>query len=124
MDALDEAVRLLEEAARLIRTHRDATPGVEAWRLTDREAAVLRLLREGRSNHEIAAALDISVHTARTHVSRVLGKLYVRSRWQLLDAVSDVRVRLVSARRRSLVPVGQLGREVGRRSHPTEEAVG
>jgi DNA-binding NarL/FixJ family response regulator len=123
VDVLDEAIRLLEEAARLIRAHRDATPAVEAWPLTERETAVLRLLRQGRSNQEIADALDISVHTARTHVSRVLAKLYVRSRWQLLATVDDVRVRLVSVRR-SHAPVGKLGRQVRRRSHPAEEAVG
>jgi DNA-binding CsgD family transcriptional regulator len=124
MDVLEEAVRLLEEAARLIRAHRDATPTVEAWRLTDRESDVLRLLREGRSNEEIADALDISVHTARTHVSRVLAKLYVRSRWQLLDVAGDVRIRLVSSRRPSFAAVGQLRRQIRRRSHPAEEAVG
>jgi DNA-binding CsgD family transcriptional regulator len=124
LDVLEEAVRLLEEATRLIRAHRDGRPAVEAWRLTDRESDVLKLLREGRSNEEIAAALEISVHTARTHVSRVLAKLYVRSRWQLLDVVSDVRVRLVSSRRPSLAAVGQLRRQVGRRRHPAEEAVG
>ena len=100
-DSLDEAIRLLEQAVRLIRAERGSTSSAEAWRLTEREAEVLRLLREGRTNREIALALHISVHTARTHVSRVLGKLYVRSRWQLLEAVDDLRVELRSARRKA-----------------------
>jgi DNA-binding CsgD family transcriptional regulator len=97
---LDEALRLLDQAAGLIRAHRAGSPSPETWRLTPREADVLRLLREGRSNREIATALGISLHTARTHVSRVLAKLYVRSRWQLIEIVDDARVSLRVARRR------------------------
>jgi DNA-binding NarL/FixJ family response regulator len=104
-DALDEAIRLLEEAARLIRAHRDSTPRAETWRLTQRESDVLRLLKEGRSNRDIATALDISLNTARTHVSRVLAKLYVRSRWQLLATADDLRVGLRSAGDRTNVLV-------------------
>lgn len=43
--------------------------------LTPREQEVLELLAEGRSNREIAVALDISVHTAKFHVDRILAKL-------------------------------------------------
>jgi predicted ATPase/DNA-binding CsgD family transcriptional regulator len=48
--------------------------------LTPREREVLRLLAEGRSNREIAAALSISLLTAKTHVARVLAKLDLPSR--------------------------------------------
>jgi DNA-binding NarL/FixJ family response regulator len=48
--------------------------------LTPREREVLRLLVEGRSDREIAAALFISPRTATTHVSHILGKLGVSSR--------------------------------------------
>ncbi|WP_131739943.1 response regulator transcription factor, partial [Actinomadura roseirufa] len=48
--------------------------------LTPREAEVLRLVAEGRSNREIAAALFISVKTASVHVSNILGKLGVSGR--------------------------------------------
>ncbi|MEN0062617.1 MAG: response regulator transcription factor [Myxococcota bacterium] len=43
--------------------------------LTPRETEVLELLAEGRSNREIALALDISPHTAKFHVDRILVKL-------------------------------------------------
>ncbi|MBX2801942.1 MAG: LuxR C-terminal-related transcriptional regulator [Myxococcales bacterium] len=43
--------------------------------LTPREEEVLELLAEGRSNREIAIALDISPHTAKFHVDRILLKL-------------------------------------------------
>ncbi|HEX7135620.1 MAG TPA: AAA family ATPase [Iamia sp.] len=50
--------------------------------LTPREAEVLALLAEGRTNGEIGAALYISTRTAGVHVSNILAKLGVRSRTQ------------------------------------------
>jgi predicted ATPase/DNA-binding CsgD family transcriptional regulator len=54
--------------------------GEAAAGLTAREAEVLHLLVEGRSNAEIAQVLFISPRTASTHVSRILEKLGVGSR--------------------------------------------
>ena len=48
--------------------------------LTSRELEILRLIVEGRSNREIAAALFISVSTVQNHVSSLLAKLEVGSR--------------------------------------------
>jgi len=72
----------IEAISRL--SSRDAPP----WRhaladlLTEREQAVLALLREGHTNREIAAELFISPSTAGVHVSNILRKLGVRSRVQ------------------------------------------
>ena len=52
--------------------------------LTDREREILALIADGRSNAEIAAALYISLATVKTHVTRVLAKLGVRSRAQAI----------------------------------------
>ena len=49
-------------------------------KLTQRELEVLEMMSEGLSNKEIAALLNISVHTAKFHISSILGKLGASSR--------------------------------------------
>jgi DNA-binding NarL/FixJ family response regulator len=51
--------------------------------LTSREADVLALLQEGRSNAEIALALQLGVETVRTHARNIYRKLGVRTRREL-----------------------------------------
>jgi len=55
---------------------------VPADDLTARETDVLRQLALGRSNREIAAALDIGDETVKTHVGHLLSKLGVENRGQ------------------------------------------
>ncbi len=50
--------------------------------LTERELAVLRELARGKSNAEIAAALDITDVTVRSHISHILSKLGAENRVQ------------------------------------------
>jgi DNA-binding NarL/FixJ family response regulator len=52
--------------------------------LTDREREVVTLVAEGLSNDEIAGRLFVSPATAKTHVSRAMGKLGARDRAQLV----------------------------------------
>jgi len=48
--------------------------------LTAREREVLKLLSQGYSNKEIAAALNISLSTVKNHVHSILDKLHLKSR--------------------------------------------
>ncbi|MGX1480365.1 UNVERIFIED_CONTAM: DNA-binding NarL/FixJ family response regulator [Streptomyces canus] len=52
--------------------------------LSDRERQVLALVARGLNNPEIADALGLSPLTAKTHVSRIMGKLGARDRAQLV----------------------------------------
>jgi DNA-binding CsgD family transcriptional regulator len=53
--------------------------------LTSREQQVAHLIRRGARNREVASALQISEHTVERHVSSILGRLGLRSRWQIVD---------------------------------------
>lgn len=50
--------------------------------LTDRELQVLKQIAKGKSNQQIADELNISLHTVRTHVNRILSKLHLANRVQ------------------------------------------
>jgi two-component system, NarL family, response regulator YdfI len=53
--------------------------------LTARESEVLRLVGLGLGNKEIAARLAISEHTAKFHISSILGKLHAGSRTEAVS---------------------------------------
>ena len=57
--------------------------------LTEREIEVLRLVAAGLSNVELAERLFISQATVKTHVSRILTKLGLRDRAQLVVAAYE-----------------------------------
>ena len=73
-----------EIAQKVLNEIRQPTPGERLTPdpLTERELEVLKLVAEGKSNKEIAAELNISMHTARTHVNRILSKLHLANRVQ------------------------------------------
>jgi len=68
--------------ARLASPARRPVPPSGLGDLTARETDVLALLGQGLSNAEISTELVITEATTKTHVSRVLGKLGLRSRVQ------------------------------------------
>ncbi|MBY8845023.1 response regulator transcription factor [Streptomyces sp. SP2-10] len=73
--------RLIAEFAAAPAQEAEADPAVLEV-LTRREREVLGRIGEGLSNAEIAARLDMAEGTVKTHVSRLLAKLELRSRVQ------------------------------------------
>ncbi|NGO67759.1 response regulator [Streptomyces boncukensis] len=73
--------RLIAEFAGRARTP-EPSPRLNA--LTEREREVMRLVAAGLTNDEIAARLTLSPATSKTHVSRIMTKLDVRDRSQLV----------------------------------------
>jgi DNA-binding NarL/FixJ family response regulator len=84
-------------ARRLMSSLHDARDDDPISELTSRELDVLRLVASGEPNKRIAAELEISERTARTHVSRILRKLRLSSRTQA--ALWAVRKGLVEVER-------------------------
>ena len=95
-ETLEAAVTLLEQIGAGVwvdRAHaelrrisgRAAVPGV----LTPAEERVARLVAEGKTNREVAAALFLSDRTVEGHLSRVFTKLGVRSRTELAHVLAS-----------------------------------
>jgi DNA-binding CsgD family transcriptional regulator len=72
---------------RLVRDYleRTAESGAPASALTAREQQILTLLAEGHSSQEIAERLVISPSTVYSHRSRLMEKLGLTSRYELLQ---------------------------------------
>jgi DNA-binding CsgD family transcriptional regulator len=79
----NEAMRLL--VAQGLPGDRRARGRPTGSALTEREEQVAHLIRRGARNREVAIALQISEHTVERHVSSILGRLGLRSRWQITD---------------------------------------
>lgn len=69
-----------------------ATADPELDQLTAREKEVLRLIARGYPYKQVARRLSISVKTVETHVSSVLRKLQLSSRYELTRWASDRRI--------------------------------
>ena len=96
---LPEALRILRDngsyfdprlaGQTLIATIRNAGR-VDRNSLTERDMGILRLIAEGKANHEIADALFLSPHTVKFHITKLLRKFNVSRRSELAKIAGDM----------------------------------
>jgi DNA-binding NarL/FixJ family response regulator len=119
INAIHLASRGLQVIPR-ISTNLDGGSSAAGRLLTQREAEVLPLLQQGRSNAQIAVALQVGVETVRTHARNIYRKLGVSSRRELAARLvpdptpEPVRPEL-SPRHRAATPLGRPRRRRGMR---------
>lgn len=76
--------RMLEEFRRLS-SGPNRKSGDEATTLTSREQDVLGLIACGATDREIGERLSISIHTVKSHVRNILGKLHLSRRYEAAE---------------------------------------
>lgn len=76
--------------SRLMRHLREERDRAPAEPLTPREAQVLRLMAEGKTNKEIAAQLAITERTVKFHVGAILGKLGAGNRTEAVHRAAQL----------------------------------
>jgi DNA-binding NarL/FixJ family response regulator len=72
--------RLLQEFRRISQRASQEPQEVEV--LTQREQEILSLVAAGNTNTEIAAKLQVSIHTVKTHMRKILAKLHREHRYE------------------------------------------
>jgi DNA-binding NarL/FixJ family response regulator len=85
--------RMLEEFRR-VSQHAPHEAAENPASLTAREQEVLGLVAEGATNKEIAQALNVSIHTVKSHMRKILDKLHLDRRHEAASY----------ARRQGLIP--------------------
>lgn len=59
------------------------------YKITERELDVVKLIKQGYTNKEIADKLCISVNTVNNHIANIFSKTEVRSRIDLLNLLEE-----------------------------------
>ncbi|MFC3115099.1 LuxR family transcriptional regulator [Cellvibrio fontiphilus] len=83
-----ELMRELILGAQRLAAPAGSSPKADLNRLTSRERAVAELVAAGKTNKEVARALDITERTVKAHLGASFEKLGVRDRLQLALALS------------------------------------
>lgn len=78
-DEIEEAIKQILDGELVIKSEKK---GNEYYFLSDRQLETLSLLAQGKSNKEIAKNLEITPHTAKEYVSKVISRLSAKNRTQ------------------------------------------
>ncbi|MBW3576971.1 MAG: response regulator transcription factor [Actinobacteria bacterium] len=89
----DEDRELLERATHILETYGSRDPDDLFAELTPQQRDVALLVVSGATNSEIAARLNISPHTVRNYLSRILSRLRMRNRTELAAGLAAALVR-------------------------------
>ena len=76
--------RMLEEFRRVSQQSVGVST-VKIVSLTMREQEVLKLVAEGETNKEIAKSLNVSIHTVKSHMRKILAKLHLKKRQEAVQ---------------------------------------
>jgi DNA-binding NarL/FixJ family response regulator len=93
---LDDYQKLTAESPAKTNAAASADPIVGLEALSDRERQVLEMVAQGKTNFEIGEALELSPKTIARHRERIMAKLNLHSRTELVK--SAIRTGLVSAK--------------------------
>ncbi|GGK71828.1 LuxR C-terminal-related transcriptional regulator [Amphritea balenae] len=100
LEELQQAIKTVLEG----RSWRYEQDNVEPWldqetrlgyalrRLSNQENNVLRFVRTGLRNKQIASEMELTEHTIKTHMSNILRKLEIENRTQLVVAIKNVEI--------------------------------
>jgi DNA-binding CsgD family transcriptional regulator len=88
---------------------------MEKIKFSNREAQVIKLLMEGKSNKQIAAILQISEGTVEFHLTRIYTKLKVSSRMEAFIRLRELGETLDFSRGKTLWEIlGEMGKRHGK----------
>jgi DNA-binding NarL/FixJ family response regulator len=90
--AVAASMRAAGLPAPVSRYHVSRVPAADQDALSARERALARLVHEGRTNQQIARALNISVKTVEAYLTRLYRKTSCSSRVELAVAVTQRRI--------------------------------
>jgi DNA-binding NarL/FixJ family response regulator len=80
---MDQFRRLASSSEFAVTSHAAAKSTVGAESLNDKEEKILRLITDGMSNRQIAAAMFLAEGTVKNYVSRIMEKLHANTRTAL-----------------------------------------
>lgn len=69
--------------------NRNGVGPISAIQLTNREKEILRLIKDGMSNSDVSASLELSEHTVKSHLYNVYKKIGVRNRMEASNWARD-----------------------------------